>query len=152
MPGKINPNQIRPDKLLFKGLKNLTHMTMAPVNMYADLKSKAKGKAEITFIGEKKLEEVKIQTFLFNEEEISESNEKTFDLLTTKDKSKIGWLNIHGLHEVELIQKMANDLNLDRLTVRHILDTTQRPKVEEYDGYLFFNVRSTISAGPSEDL
>lgn len=144
MPGKIKPNQIRPDKLIFKGLKNLTNLTLTPINMYADLKSKSKGKAEITFIGEKKLEEVKIQTFLFNEEEISESGEKSFELLSSKDKSKICWLNIHGLHEVELIQEMASELNLDRLTVRHILDTTQRPKVEEYDGYLFFNVRSIL--------
>lgn len=144
MPGKIDPNQLRPDKLLFSGLKSLTSLTLTPVNMYADLKSKSKGKAEITFIGEKKLKEVKVQTFVFNEENIDESNEKTFELLKSKKNSFIGWLNIHGLHEVDLIQELAADLKLDRLTVRHILDTTQRPKVEEFEGYLFFNVRSIL--------
>lgn len=112
--------------------------------MYADLKSKSKGKAEITFIGEKKLNEIKMQTFLFDHAHLEESMDKKYDLLKSTDGSKICWLNIHGLHDVDLIQKLATELQFDRLTVRHILDTTQRPKVEEFEGYLFFNVRSIL--------
>lgn len=142
---KINPiDLVRPDKLLFTGLKTLTELTLTPINMYADLKAKAKGKAEITFIGEKKLEEVKAQLFIFNEKEVSESTEKDFSPLSSMKDSNIYWLNIHGLHEVELIQELAGVMNMDRLSVRHILDTTQRPKVEEFDDYLFFNVRSIL--------
>ncbi len=142
---KIKPiDLVRPDKLLFTGLKTLTELTLTPINMYADLKAKAKGKAEITFIGEKKLEEVKAQLFIFNEKEVSESTEKDFSPLSSMKDSNIYWLNIHGLHEVELIQELAGVMNMDRLSVRHILDTTQRPKVEEFDDYLFFNVRSIL--------
>lgn len=134
----------RPDKLLFKGLKTLSDLTLTPRNMYADLKSQSKGKAEITFIGEKKLEEVKVQLFSFNGEDIEESNEKDFSVMENLNNSHIHWLNIHGLHDVELIQKLAETMNLDRLSVRHLLDTTQRPKVEEFDNYLFFNIRSML--------
>ena len=144
MTKKDNSKESRSDKRLFKGLKNLTDLTLTQVNMYADLKSKSKGKAEITFIGEKKLSEVEVQTFKYNDTAITESNEKSFELLADREAPFNYWLNIHGLHEVELIQQLATDINLDRLTIRHILDTTQRPKVEEYEGYLFFNVRSIL--------
>jgi len=145
MSKKIKPSDLtRPDKLLFTGLKSLTNLTLTPINMYADLKAKSKGKAEITFIGEKKLDEVKVQLFSFNEEEISESNEKTFKELASLDRSHKYWLNVHGLHDVELIQQLASVMNMDRLSVRHLLDTTQRPKVEEFEGYLFFTVRSIL--------
>ena len=144
MTKKDNSKESRSDKRLFKGLKNLTDLTLTQVNMYADLKSKSKGKAEITFIGEKKLSEVEVQTFKYNDTAITESKEKNFELLTDREVPFNYWLNIHGLHDVELIQQLATDINLDRLTIRHILDTTQRPKVEEYEGYLFFNVRSIL--------
>ncbi|MEP1033379.1 magnesium/cobalt transporter CorA [Ekhidna sp.] len=142
---KINPiDLVRPDKLLITGLKTLTELTLTPLNMYADLKAQAKGKAEITFIGEKKLEEAKVQLFTFNENEAVESDEKDFNPMTDPKDSHIYWLNIHGLHEVDLIQDLATVMNLDRLAVRQLLDTTQRPKVEEFDDYLFFNVKSIL--------
>ena len=142
---KIKPIDLaRPDKLLFTGLKTLTELTLTPVNMYADLKAKSKGKAEITFIGEKMLDQVKVQLFKFNEIEIEEKREKSFESISNLANSHIYWLNVHGLHEVDLIQELASIMNFDRLSVRHILDTTQRPKVEEFDDYLFFNVRSIL--------
>ena len=112
--------------------------------MYADLKAKAKRKAEITFIGEKKLEEAKVQLFTFNENEVQESNQKDFTPMINPKDSHIYWLNIHGLHEVELIQELAETIKMDRLSVRHLLDTTQRPKVDEFDDYLFFNLKSIL--------
>jgi magnesium transporter len=142
---KIKPiDLVRPDKLLITGLKTLTELTLTPLNLYADLKAKSKGKAEITFIGEKKLEEVKVQLFNFNENEVEESNEKDFSPMANPKDSHIHWLNIHGLHEVELIQELADIMNMDRLSVRQLLDTTQRPKVDEYDDYLFFNLKSIL--------
>lgn len=142
---KIKPIDLaRPDKLIMTGLKSLTDLTHTPLNMYADLKSQAKGKAEITFIGEKKLEKVRVQLFTFNENEIQESNERNFEAVANPKDSHVSWLNIHGLHEVDLIQDLTAKINLDRLALRQLLDTTQRPKVEEFDNYLFFNVKSIL--------
>lgn len=131
-------------KRLFNGLTSLTKLTQTPLNMYADLKAQSKGKAEITFIGEKKLQEVQVQLFQYDKDSFQESNEKKFDSIANRAESKKYWLNIHGLHDIELIQELAEGMKLDRLSVRHLLDTTQRPKVEEFDDYLFFTVKSIL--------
>jgi magnesium transporter len=119
MRKKIKPiDLMRPDKLLFSGLKTLTELTLAPVNMYAELKAKAKGKGEIVFIGEQKQEEVKVQLFKFDEDELLESNEKDVSTMINLNEKQKYWLNIHGLHEVDLIQELAKIIDLDRLSVR----------------------------------
>lgn len=141
---------MRPDKLLFSGLKTLTELTLTPVNMYADLKAKSKGKAEVIFIGEQKQEEVKVQLFDFDETGVIESEEKSVKAMSSLSDKKKYWLNIHGLHEVDLIQELAEITDLDRLSVRQLLDTTQRPKVEEYDNYLFFSVKSMLLTKSNE--
>ena len=140
-----NKNQVsRPDKFILSGLKKLTDLTLTPTNMYADLKSRSKGKAEITFIGEKKLAAVKSQLFEFNEKSVRETDKINFGALEFLSEDSRYWLNIHGLHDVPLIQALAENLRLDRLSVIHLLDTTQRPKVEEFDHYLFFTVKSIL--------
>lgn len=145
MKKKINPiDLVRPDKLIVSGLKTLTNLTLTPVNLYADLKAKSKGKAEITFIGEKKLDEIQIQLFNFNEENITEKTEKQISIGGDFKKGYIQWLNIHGLHEVPYIKEISEKLGMDRLSVRQLLDTTQRPKVDEFEDYLFFNVKSIL--------
>ena len=66
-----------PDEVLKKSLRSLTHITGSitgiDFNFYSKIKSEAKGKSELTFIGEKKVEEVKLQLFKYNENECIET-------------------------------------------------------------------------------
>jgi magnesium transporter len=41
-----------------------------------------------------------------------------------------------------LLRELVKKIGLERLTIRQILDTTQRPKLEQYDHYLFINIKS----------
>jgi magnesium transporter len=133
----------RPDKLIFQGIKSLTNSI--DFGFYADQKAEAKANAEVTFIGEKKMEKVQSQLFDYNSKEVSVSEEVVgYEFLKEQVKGRTYWLNFHGIHDVEIIQKIGNGIDLDRLTIRQILDTTQRPKVEEYDQYLFFSVKSIL--------
>ncbi|MCV9388272.1 magnesium/cobalt transporter CorA [Reichenbachiella ulvae] len=139
----------RPDKLLFSGLKSLVSL---PISLYTDQKSKAKGSGQVSFIGEKKVEEVTTQHYLYNSDTLDIVNENAHDTFPKNlDDKKTHWLNIYGLHDVQLIEKLCTDLKLDRITLRHVLDTTLRPKVEAYDSYLFFSIKSVLREG-DEDL
>ncbi len=51
------------------------------------------------------------------------------------------WLNVHGVHDVDLIQKLGNAFKLHPLVLEDILNTDQRPKVDSYNDYLFIETR-----------
>lgn len=52
------------------------------------------------------------------------------------------WLNIHGLTDVSLIEKIGKTFGLDKLVLEDLLELDQRPKVQEYENYLFFTLKS----------
>lgn len=47
------------------------------------------------------------------------------------------WINVAGLHDASLIERLGQALGLHPLVLEDIANASQRPKVEEYDGYLF---------------
>lgn len=44
----------------------------------------------------------------------------------------ITWVNIDGLHDVEMIEQVGEHFGVHRLVLEDVVSTTQRPKVEEY--------------------
>jgi magnesium transporter len=139
----------KPDEILLKSLRSLTSITGSITginfNFYSKLKSEAKSKTELTFIGQKKIEEAKLQLFTYNDQSCSESEEITAYTSVNKAEPTVNyWLNLHGIHDVDLIGKVGTALGLERLTVRQVVDTTQRPKVDDYDDYIFFSIKSIL--------
>jgi magnesium transporter len=133
---------LHPEQLLKTGIKTLSHLG---IKSYSQQKTRAKEKSQITFIGEKKLENTRTQLYVFNEKEYKLYDEfRDFKNLSGLLDQKVGWLNVHGLHDVVLLTKLAEEFPLDRLTLRQLVDTTQRPKVEELEEYLFFSVKSIL--------
>jgi len=133
----------RPDKILLSSLKNLG--SLVTTNLYSEQKSRSKGTGEISFIGEKKTDKVSTQLYQYNTEKVDiEKEVEDFIFLCHASKEHIHWLNFHGLHDVELIEQLGKAISLDRITIRQALDTTLRPKVEAYDHYIFFSVKSVL--------
>jgi magnesium transporter len=52
------------------------------------------------------------------------------------------WLNIHGVHDAALIKQIGDLFHLHPLVQEDILNTEQRPKIDEFDDYVFLEVRS----------
>jgi magnesium transporter len=52
----------------------------------------------------------------------------------------VNWLNIDGSHEVGHLEEIGNLLNIHPLVLEDIHNTNQRPKVEDYDLYLFIEM------------
>lgn len=92
-----------------------------------------------------------LQLFKYNGDEYFENTTFSIDDITNiEDKSYTHWLNIHGLHEVEKINQICSKLNIHNLVVQDILDVNQRAKVEEYDGYWFFTLKSMMPKDEEE--
>lgn len=137
------------DEILIRSLKSLTEITGSITginfNFYSELKSGSKETDELTFIGQKKMEEVKLQLYIYNETNCNLSEDKNdYKKVDPGNSENIYWLNLHGIHEVHLVEEIGRSLGLDRLTVSQIVDTTQRPKVDDYDDYIYFSIKSIL--------
>ncbi|MCE1184972.1 magnesium/cobalt transporter CorA [Zoogloea sp.] len=51
------------------------------------------------------------------------------------------WLNVHGLHDPEVMKEIGTRFGLHPLVQEDILNTQQRPKVEDYSDYTFLVAR-----------
>jgi len=58
------------------------------------------------------------------------------------DPSKKLWINVHGVHDVNVINSIGKQFNLHPLVIEDILNTEQRPKLDTYEHYLFLETRN----------
>lgn len=55
--------------------------------------------------------------------------------------SGVTWYTIDGVHNVEILRTIGEKFNLHPLVVEDLANTSQRPKLEEFDGYLFIAMK-----------
>lgn len=96
----------------------------------------------LVHIGEKKAETPKITIMDYDEAHFEEKEIKTIEeCFLFKDKPTVTWINIDGLHEVEILEKLGECYGLHPLVLEDILNTDQRPKMEDYGEYLYIVLR-----------
>lgn len=90
------------------------------------------------YIGEKREDEIKV-TILDYDEKGSQEKEITDieDVFFYNKKPTVTWINVSGIHRVDLIEKIGRGFNLHPLTIEDIVNTDQRPKLEDHEKYLY---------------
>jgi len=105
----------------------------------------------LVHVGERKAEKVKIRILDYDEAQFEEKEAKTIEeSFPFKDKPTVTWINIDGLHEVEIIEKLGSHFGLHPLLLEDILNTDQRPKMEDYGDYIFV-VLKMLYSGENKD-
>lgn len=59
------------------------------------------------------------------------------ELLPHLDNQRITWINIDGLGDIDVLRTLGKQFNLHPLALEDVLATGQRPKMEQYDEYIF---------------
>jgi magnesium transporter len=54
-----------------------------------------------------------------------------------KDKPTVTWINIDGIQRIDVIEKIGKHFNLHPLALEDIVNTGQRPKMEDFVDYIF---------------
>jgi len=92
----------------------------------------------LVHIGEKKTEETRITIIDYDETHFEEKKAKTVEeCFPFKDTPTVTWINIDGIHQVEIIEKIGKHFSLHPLILEDILNTGQRPKIEDFIEYLY---------------
>ena len=93
----------------------------------------------LVHVGEQKTDRVHITIVDYATDQFRERECKTFEIVgPLKDLPTTTWLNIDGIQDIELIEKIGKHFNIHPLTLEDILNTGQRPKVDEFEDYLYF--------------
>jgi magnesium transporter len=69
-----------------------------------------------------------------------------------RDTGTITWINIDGLANTEVIEKIGRHFAIHPLILEDILNTEQRPKMEDLDSYLYLNLKMLMLAGPEKEI
>ncbi len=89
-------------------------------------------------IGEAKSTEPKIMIIDYDESSFQEKEvEEVSGCFAYKGTPSITWINIEGLGNVEMLEKLGECYGLHPLVLEDILNTDQRPKMEDYGDYLY---------------
>ncbi len=104
------------------------------------------------FIGRRIMQEIRISYIRYNanlyEEKESTTPEECAGLCRSSD---VVWINVEGIHDTKIIEKIGELFNLHALTIEDIVNTMQRPKFEDFDSYLFIVLKmlsySNINTG-----
>lgn len=94
---------------------------------------------ELVFVGDQKVRKTTVRVIDYDHDNLSEQEiEDIKDGLSFKETETVTWININGLHDLDLIREIGSGFRLHDLVMEDIVNTSQRPKMEEYDDFIFF--------------
>ena len=122
---ELNPLKARRRVARALGLKGVSHKRgMSP--------------GSLVHVGEKKLEEARLRLIDYDDGQLTERELASVDeCQTLKDLPTVTWVNVDGLHDTEVIQQVGTLFDIHPLVLEDILNTGQRPKLEDFGDYLF---------------
>jgi len=92
----------------------------------------------LVHIGERKTDTAKITILDYNEMQFQEKEvEKVEECFPFKDESTVTWINVDGIHQIEILEKLGNYFGLHSLVLEDILNTDHRPKMEDFGDYIY---------------
>ena len=101
-------------------------------------RSKAKGMVpgSLVLIGRQKMDKPIIQLIQFNKNDLLEETFETFSDVKKKFQPElVNWINIYGLHDLEMIKQLGEEFKFPSLLLEDILNTDQSPKYENGETY-----------------
>ncbi|WP_426430004.1 magnesium/cobalt transporter CorA [Winogradskyella sp. HB-48] len=92
----------------------------------------------LIYTGQKSDKDFHVECFDYTKDHIEESILLNIeDAVTYKETDSVTWINVDGLKHTDKIEAIGKQYDLHPLVLEDIVNTSQRPKIDEYDDYLF---------------
>jgi len=96
----------------------------------------------MVFRGKKRTDHILLRLISFGKEEVEESVLTNSDqMLSIRKSTKLNWLNIDGLDDVQTMETMANVFNIETHVLSDVMNPAIRPKVQELENGLFVTIK-----------
>ncbi|GIK19376.1 MAG: magnesium and cobalt transport protein CorA [Leptolyngbya sp. PLA2] len=93
-----------------------------------------------------------LRVMRYTEQSLDESRPASPDAPTPTHEAKVTWLNVDGLGDAAVIQRIGEAYTLHPLALEDTVNVHQRPKVEEYTDVLYLVVRMPRESSPGGAL
>lgn len=101
-------------------------------------RSAAKGQipGSLILIGKQKMEHPEIRLMEYDTESLVEKDLKSIEeAVSCKDSDPVSWINIYGIHDLDLMNRLGEIFGFHPLFLEDIMNTDQRPGYEDGDQY-----------------
>lgn len=118
---------------------------------------KASGKntppGTVQYVGMPREEPARIEIIEYDEFEASafvvEHPDQLKEFIHTE---KLKWISVTGVHDIELISQLGEIFNINQLELEDLSNTTERPRIEERDDYIFLVFKALLLNPEDEDV
>ena len=117
--------------------------------------SKKKGLAPgaLVLVGEKKQYEVGITVFDYDAGELEEKQlDRVEECFPYKDKGTATRISVDGIHDLEIMEKLGKHFGFNPLMLEDIVNTDHRPKLEDFEDYLFVVLKTLHYDRENDDI
>lgn len=102
----------------------------------------------LVHVGDRKEEKVTITLIDYDHEQYRENKDISIEeCLPFRNTPTVTWINVDGLHDIEIIDKFGRYFGLHPLILEDILNTGQRPKCEYFTDNIFVVLKMLLFDG-----
>jgi magnesium transporter len=96
----------------------------------------------LVYNGEHKTEKIELTLIEYNRDFCERKElKKIEECFNKRDSDSVKWVNIEGLHDVSIIEKIGKEFKLHPLMLEDILNISQRPKMDDYEDYILVTLK-----------
>jgi len=107
----------------------------------------------LVHIGERKTGKVRVTIIDYDEVQFEETEVSTVEeCFPYKEKPTTTWINIDGIHKTEVIERIGQQFDLHPLLLEDIVNTGQRPKMEDFGNYVFLVLKMLRYADENHEV
>lgn len=103
----------------------------------------------LVHVGERPAEKTRISLIHFDEQSLEEMEINSIpECLPFIQKTGVTWIFFEGLPDIPILEELGSNFGLHPLTLEDILNTDQRPKIEDYEDYLYIVIKMFHNGTP----
>ena len=96
----------------------------------------------LVFIGNQKVENIRLRVIDYDKAQLKKDELKDITGgAKFKRTNTVTWINVDGLHDLSVMEEIGKTFDLHPLLMEDILNTGQRPKLEEFDNCLLLVIK-----------
>ena len=94
----------------------------------------------LEYVGERPASATRLELLRYDAENLEEVPQATEEKCAASRGAGVVWLNVDGLKDIEAVERIGRQFGIHPLVLEDLLNTDQRPKLEDYGDHVFIVV------------